>query len=134
MYLNEFLPTWPQIAVKVKDDHNEASQTQGKNHPNDFRFPHPESVERTEQQSQVLPAFMRPEAASPFDGAAVSELLYHGEEHRSGSLTFAAPYLLTVHPRMSSLEVSVVKMEKNVVWGGLRGERRSADPRWSAVS
>lgn len=29
------LLTWLQIAVEVEDDHDEASQTQGKNHPND---------------------------------------------------------------------------------------------------
>lgn len=56
----DFLLTWLQAAVEVEDDHNETSQAQGKNHPSDFRLPHPQSLETTEQPGRVLgPGFMR---------------------------------------------------------------------------
>lgn len=101
----------------------------------------------TEQPSRVPPAFMRPEAASATDGAAVSELLYHGEKHRCGSLTFATPYLLSVHPRISKSWKSGwcwcrwwwrwVRTKKGCK--EMRGDKATrepctADPRWSAVS
>lgn len=35
--------TWLEAAVKVKDDHQETAQTQGKNQPDDFWFSHAES-------------------------------------------------------------------------------------------
>jgi len=49
--------TWPQTAVKVVDDHNETSQTQGKNHH--FGCPHPEPLETTEKPNRIPPGFMR---------------------------------------------------------------------------
>lgn len=34
--------TWLQAAVEVEDTHKETAETQGKDHLNDFVFPHPE--------------------------------------------------------------------------------------------
>lgn len=53
------LLTWLQPAVEVEDDHNETSQTQGKDHPSDFGFPHPESLEMTNKPSTILPGSLR---------------------------------------------------------------------------
>lgn len=56
----DWLLTWLQAAVEVEDDHDETSQAQGKDHANDFRLPHPQSLEAAEKPGRVLgPGFMR---------------------------------------------------------------------------
>lgn len=55
MCVDLFVLTWLQTAVEVEDNHEETAQTQGKNHPNDFGFPHPECSGR----ARFLPGFLR---------------------------------------------------------------------------
>lgn len=48
--------TWLQTAVKVKDDHEETAQTQGKNQPLDVWFSHAESAGEAGGGAELTPA------------------------------------------------------------------------------